>query len=103
MNTIGIVLPISKLTPAYLKVLNENSMKPAGPMKSKLRLTVPETVEITNDTGHLKGTNVPKFSTLSEAVLPEAEKSLSPEVRREILIMVAGAVRQLIQEAEEKQ
>ena len=45
--------------------------------------------------------NSMKFSALSEAVKPEAEKALNPETRREILIMVAGAVRQIIQEAEE--
>lgn len=42
-----------------------------------------------------------KFSTLSQAVKPEAERALSPEIRREILIMVAGVVRQIIQEAEQ--
>jgi hypothetical protein len=42
-----------------------------------------------------------KFGSLSEAVMPEAEKALNPEVRREVLIMVAGVVRQIIQEAEE--
>jgi len=42
------------------------------------------------------------FSTLSEAVKPEAEKALSPETRREILIMVASAVRQIIQDAEQE-
>jgi len=41
-----------------------------------------------------------KFNTLSELVKPEAEKSLPPEVRREILIMVAGVVRQIIAEEE---
>jgi len=45
--------------------------------------------------------NTMKFSNLSEAVKPEAEKALSPETRREILIMVLGAVRQIIQEAEQ--
>ena len=44
-----------------------------------------------------------KFSTLSEVVKPEAEKALKPEVRREILIMVAGVVRQIIQEAEQSE
>lgn len=43
-----------------------------------------------------------KFSALSEAVKGEAERALSPEVRREILIMVAGVVRQIIQEAEQE-
>ena len=42
-----------------------------------------------------------KFSTLSEAVKPEAEKALNPELRREILAMVAGVVRQITQEAEQ--
>jgi len=41
-----------------------------------------------------------KFNTLSELVKPEAEKTLPPEVRREILIMVAGVVREIIAEAE---
>jgi len=41
-----------------------------------------------------------KFSELSAAVKPEAEKALSSELRREMLIMVAGVVRQIIQEAE---
>lgn len=41
-----------------------------------------------------------KFNTLSELVKPEAEQSLPPEIRREILIMVAGVVRQIIAEAE---
>jgi len=48
----------------------------------------------------LKGVNTMKFNTLSELVKPEAEKTLPPEVRREILIMVAGVVRQIIAEAE---
>jgi hypothetical protein len=47
--------------------------------------------------------NTMKFSALSEAVKPEAEKALSPETRREILIMVAGVVRQLIQEVEKSE
>jgi len=47
--------------------------------------------------------NTMKFSALSEAVKPEAEKALNPEVRREILIMVAGVVRQIIQEAEQSE
>ena len=47
--------------------------------------------------------NSMKFSTLSEAVKPEAEKALNPETRREILIMVAGVVRQIIQEAEQSE
>jgi hypothetical protein len=42
-----------------------------------------------------------KFSALSEAVRPQAEGALDPETRREILIMVAGVVRQMIQEAEQ--
>jgi len=41
-----------------------------------------------------------KFNALSELVKPEAEKYLPPEIRREILIMVAGIVRQIIAEAE---
>jgi hypothetical protein len=44
--------------------------------------------------------NILKFSALSEAVKPEAEKTLNPETRRELLIMVAGVVRQIINEAE---
>jgi hypothetical protein len=44
--------------------------------------------------------NTLKFSALSEAVRPQAENALSPEVRREILIMVADVVRQIIKEAE---
>ena len=41
-----------------------------------------------------------KFSTLSEAVKPEAEKALNNEIRREILVMVADVVRHLVAEAE---
>jgi len=44
-----------------------------------------------------------KFSTLSEVVKPEAENALSAETRREILIIVAGVVRQLIAEAEQSE
>jgi hypothetical protein len=47
--------------------------------------------------------NTLNFSTLAEAVKPEAEKALNPETRREILIMVAGVVRQIIQEAEKEE
>jgi hypothetical protein len=54
------------------------------------------------DVEQLKGMHTLKFSSLSETVMPEAERALSPEVRREILIMVAGVVRQSIQEAEEQ-
>jgi hypothetical protein len=43
--------------------------------------------------------NTMKFSSLSEAVKPEAEKALNPETKRELLSMVAGVVRQIIQEA----
>jgi len=46
--------------------------------------------------------NTVKFNTLSDAVKPEAEKALNPETRREILIMVAGVVRQIISEAEQE-
>jgi len=42
-----------------------------------------------------------KFNSLAEAVKPEAEKALSGEARREVLIMVAGVVRQMIKEAEQ--
>lgn len=42
-----------------------------------------------------------KFSTLSDAVKPEAEKELNNETRREILVMVADVVRQLVAEAEQ--
>ena len=44
-----------------------------------------------------------KFSKLAEAVRPEAEKALAGEVRREVLIMVAGVVRQIIKEAEQSE
>jgi hypothetical protein len=47
--------------------------------------------------------NTLKFGTLAEAVTPEAEKALNPETRRELLIMVAGVVRQIIQEAEQEE
>jgi hypothetical protein len=47
--------------------------------------------------------NTMKFSTLSDAVKPEAEKALNPETRREILTMVAAVVRQLVKEAEESE
>jgi hypothetical protein len=46
--------------------------------------------------------NTMTFSTLSESVKPDVEKALSPETKRAILIMVAGAVRQIIQEAEQE-
>jgi hypothetical protein len=52
---------------------------------------------------HLREMNNMKFSTLSEAVKPEAERALNPDTRREILIMVAGVVRQIIQDAEKEE
>jgi len=50
---------------------------------------------------HIRTMKPLKFSSLSEAVRPQAEDALDPETRREILIMVAGVVRQMIQEAEQ--
>jgi len=44
-----------------------------------------------------------KFSSLAEAVKPEAESALTGEARREVLIMVAGVVRQMIKEAQQQQ
>lgn len=79
-------------------------MKPDGPMKLGLSLIVC-IKQISNlmIPGHLRTMTTMKFSALSEAVKPEAEKALNPETRREILIMVAGVVRQLVKEAEESE
>jgi L-2-hydroxyglutarate oxidase LhgO len=52
--------------------------------------------------GYLKTMDTIKFSALSEAVKPDAEKALNSETRRELLIMVAGVVRQIITEAEQE-
>ena len=42
-----------------------------------------------------------QFHKLSGLVSSEAEKSLDPKIKREILIIVAGQVRQLIDKEEE--
>jgi hypothetical protein len=79
-------------------------MRPDGPMKleQSLIVCVKQILRLTKS-GHLRTMTTMKFSTLSESVKPEAEKALNPETRREILIMVAGVVRQLLREAEESE
>jgi hypothetical protein len=44
-----------------------------------------------------------KFGALAEEVRPQAEEALSPETKRDVLIMVAGVVRQILREADQSE